>query len=388
MRCAASVLIALAILPSPLAAQGRGESGAFVVRLGRDTTAVERFTRTATLLEGEIVVRAPRTGLRRYRVDFGPTGAMTRAEVTVLRADNPAAPPTQRVVATFTRDSVVVETRRDTAVMRRLAVPAGASPVIAGPAASWVAFELLVARLRRERADSLAVPVYVIGAAAAGSWRVGRLGRDSVWLYDGNDTFHARVDRNGRIHGAIPLSGTQQFTVERVASADIAALAQAFAARDQLGQPLGQLSTRDTVRATVAGASLWVDYGRPAKRGRVIFGSTIVPWNQVWRTGANAATQLRTDRALEIQGVAIPAGTYTLWTIPSPGGWKLLFNRETGQWGTSHDPARDIAQLDLRVTTLPSVVERFTIGIAPEGAGGIMHLDWDTTRASLTFTVR
>ena len=86
--------------------------------------------------------------------------------------------------------------------------------------------------------------------------------------------------------------------------------------------------------------------------------------------------------------MAIPAGTYTLWTIPSPGGWKLLFNRQTGQWGTSHDPARDIAQLDLRVSTLPAVVERFTVSIVPDGAGGVMHLDWDTTRASFTFGIR
>lgn len=387
MRLSALSAVTLAAaLAAPLAAQ---ERGAFVIRLGRDTTAVERYTRSATRLEGDIVARAPRTTSRHYTVDYGPEGRVTRVEITVRPGAPADAPPSQRTVATFTRDSVAVEIRRDTAVTtRRALLPAGAVPVVAGPAASWTAFEQLVARLRRSRSDSLAVPMYGVGVTFAGSWSVKALGRDSVWLYDGNDVFHARVDRDGRIWGAVPLSGTQQFTVERVASVDIAALAASFAARDQQGQSLGQLSTRDTVRATVAGATLWVDYGRPAKRGRVIFGSTVVPWGQVWRTGANAATQFRTDRDLELGGVRLPAGFYTLWTIPSPTGWKLLINGQTGQWGTDHDAARDLFQLDMTLRTLPQPLERFTMSVEPSGQGGILKLQWDTTEASLPFTVR
>jgi hypothetical protein len=378
------------VLACAAARPAAAQQGAFVIRLGRDTTAVERFTRTATRLEGDGVYRQPRTTVRHYVVDFGSDGRPQRAELEV-RAGNAAAgaPPTQRVVATFTRDSVMVEIRRDTTVIRRrLAAPAGIVPVIAGAASSWVALELLSQRVRQTRSDSLGVPVYTLGANATGTWSVKPLGRDSVWLYDANDVFHARVDRDGHIVAAIPLSGTQQFTVERVASADVAALAAAFAARDQQGQALGALSTRDTVRASVAGAALWIDYGRPAKRGRVIFGSTIVPWGEVWRTGANAATQLRTDKALEIGGVLVPAGFYTLWTVPSPGGWKLLINSETGQWGTAHKSDRDVFQLDMSMSSLAQMVERFTISVAPNAQGGVLNLDWDTTRASIPFTVR
>ena len=143
------------------------------------------------------------------------------------------------------------------------------------------------------------------------------------------------------------------------------------------------------VRATAGGATLWIDYSRPAKRGRQIFGSTIVPWGEVWRTGANAATQFRTDKALDIGGVTLPAGFYTLWTIPSPqGGWKLLINSETGQWGTAHKPERDLYQLDMTTSALAQPVERFTISVVPSGQGGALQLDWDTTRATIPFTVR
>jgi len=108
----------------------------------------------------------------------------------------------------------------------------------------------------------------------------------------------------------------------------------------------------------------------------------------VWRTGANAATQFRTDKALEIGGIVVPAGFYTLWTIPSPSGWKLLINGETGQWGTAHKADRDLFQVDLTMSTLPQAVERFTISIVPSAQGGALNLDWDTVRASIPFTVR
>jgi len=370
--------------------QLQGAQSAYVVRLGRDTTGVERIARSAGRIEAEGLVRQPRTGIRHIVADYAADGRPTRVEVTLSALDSAGASTLlQRTVATFTRDSVVAEIRRDTSVVtRRLAAPPGILPVAGGAVSSWFGLDQLALRLKASRADSIAVPVYVIGAPQTGTWNARKLGRDSVWLYDGNDVFHARVDGDGHILGAIPLSGTQQFTVERVANADVQALARAFALRDARGNALGLLSPRDTVNATVAGAALWVDYGRPAKRGRVIFGSTIVPWGAVWRTGANAATQFRTDHALEMGGVTLPAGTYTLWTVPTQAGWQLLINSQTGQWGTEHDPARDIYRLDMRTATLPQSVERFTIAIQPEGEGGVLRFQWDTSEASMPFTVR
>ena len=138
--------------------------------------------------------------------------------------------------------------------------------------------------------------------------------------------------------------------------------------------------------AGAGGATLWVDYGRPGKRGREIFGN-VVPLGEVWRTGANAATQFRTDRALDFGGTVVPAGFYTLWTIPTATGWKLLVNSETGQWGTEHHADKDVFTLDMKASTLRQPVERFTISIEPSPTGGELRLDWDRTRASASFTV-
>ncbi|HYR08943.1 MAG TPA: DUF2911 domain-containing protein, partial [Longimicrobium sp.] len=102
-------------------------------------------------------------------------------------------------------------------------------------------------------------------------------------------------------------------------------------------QPQGQAqalpSPRDTTEARVADARIYVDYGRPSMRGRPIMGA-LVPYGQVWRTGANEATTLVTDRALRVGGTDVPAGTYTLYTLPGESAWQLIINRQTGQWGT------------------------------------------------------
>jgi len=109
----------------------------------------------------------------------------------------------------------------------------------------------------------------------------------------------------------------------------------------------------------------------------------VVPWNRVWRTGANAATQFVTPVDLEIGGARVPAGTYTLWTLPSPAGWKLIVNKQHGQWGTMYDVTQDLVRVDLQVETITAPVDKFTIALEPDAAGATLRLAWDTTRASV-----
>jgi hypothetical protein len=146
-------------------------------------------------------------------------------------------------------------------------------------------------------------------------------------------------------------------------------------------------SPRDSAVATLGGARVAVDYGRPYKRGRQIFGG-LVPYNAVWRTGANAATTLVTSQALRMGSTTVPAGTYTLYTLPTESAWTLIINRQTGQWGTEYNQGQDLARVPMRVTTVPTPVEQFTIAVEPNGQNaGVLAITWDTTRAELPFTV-
>ena len=380
------LLLATAPMVRPARAQTRPERAAFVVRLGVDTVSVERFSRTAARLEGEIATRSPRTVVRRFAAAVGPDGNVTRFEISAPRLGAPPdAPPAQRAVAVFGSDSIRIEIRSgDTVRTMAVAADAATLPLLLG---AFAPYELLTVAARRGGLDSVTVPTYALGSRATATVTVTRLGSDSVLLATPFTPFRVHVDREGRILGLHAPGSTQQLVLTRIPSADIAAIAAAWAARDAQGHPMGMLSPRDTVRTTAGGANLLVDYGRPSKRGREVFGN-VVPWGTVWRTGANAATQFRTDRDLVIGGVVVPAGSYTLWTLPALTGWQLIVNRQTGQWGTAYDPAQDFIRVPLVVTVLAQPVEMFTIAVDPQGAGGVLSFAWDRTRAQLSFTVR
>ena len=131
------------------------------------------------------------------------------------------------------------------------------------------------------------------------------------------------------------------------------------------------------------GQSVTIDYSSPRAKGRKIYGE-LVPFGQVWRTGANEATTLVTTADLNIGGTAVPAGTYTIFTVPNKDKWSLVISKKTGEWGTDYPgQANDLARVDMKVSALPSPVENFTISFEKAGNGANLNIDWETTRASL-----
>jgi hypothetical protein len=145
------------------------------------------------------------------------------------------------------------------------------------------------------------------------------------------------------------------------------------------------LSPRDSVSLALDTNTITVNYGRPSMRGRTIMGG-LVPWEKVWRTGANQATHLRTSFDLLMGGVPVPRGTYTLWTIPRPTGWTIILNKQTGQWGTLYDPRQDLARFDVGASAAEAVVDTFTISLLGAGrTGGLLRLAWERTMVSIPF---
>ena len=134
------------------------------------------------------------------------------------------------------------------------------------------------------------------------------------------------------------------------------------------------------------GKTVTIKYSRPSMRGRKIYGE-LVPYGKVWRTGANAATSLTTDTALDIGGTSVPAGNYTLYTVPGEKSWQLIVNKQTGQWGTKYDEGQDLARIPMKVSQLPSGLETFTISLDKSGAkSATLKLDWELTSATVNIT--
>ncbi|MBI5473197.1 MAG: DUF2911 domain-containing protein [Ignavibacteriae bacterium] len=145
------------------------------------------------------------------------------------------------------------------------------------------------------------------------------------------------------------------------------------------------LSPRDSVFCRIDTNVISVNYGRPSMRGRTIMGE-LVPWNAVWRTGANEATHLKTNFDMRLGGVPLTRGTYTLWTLPSPTGWKIIINKQTKQWGTKYDESQDFARFDAAVEQLETPVETLTIAFDVTGkTQGRLKLMWEKTLVWTTF---
>jgi hypothetical protein len=134
------------------------------------------------------------------------------------------------------------------------------------------------------------------------------------------------------------------------------------------------------------GHSIKVYYSSPRAKGRKIFGG-LVPYGEVWRTGANEATSFVTDEALSIGGKDVPAGSYTLFTIPNANKWTLIINKKTGEWGIPYKyESDDLARVDMEVSKTAAPVENFTISFHEMGKGCHMYLDWENTRATIEIT--
>jgi hypothetical protein len=370
-----------------LPAGAASESGAFVVRLGADTTAVERWTRTAvangTRLEGDVVNRAPIARTTHYVLDLDAAGRPTRAEITTRRPDGTPVPNQSRhTVYTFRGDSAFAELQMPDSVARlRVAAPGGAFPNVANSYAMW---EEARRAVRAAGRDSGAIRLWGGGPQVQELPMKVRNAQETIVTYFG-DPVAMHFDPQGRLFHIDGSKSTNKQEVQRVENVDVAAIARSFGARPAAGQP----SPRDTTRATVGAAQLLVDYGRPSVRGRTVWGGTLVPFDAIWRTGANASTTLVTSADLVVAGQPVPAGKYSLYTWPTAQGYQLVINKQTGQWGTDYDQAQDLMRVPLTVTPLSSPVEQFTIAIEPAGAaGGTLALRWADRQLAVPFTIK
>lgn len=161
------------------------------------------------------------------------------------------------------------------------------------------------------------------------------------------------------------------------------AVAASLAAASPCGAQQQRLSPPDSTKLNLAGRQLTIVYSSPSARGRVIYGG-LVPWGRVWRTGANEATSFRTEANLRIGDAEVPAGDYTLYSIPNPDDWTLIVNRQTGQWGTEYHEDMDLDRVEMKIEELDEPSERFRITLEATGPDeGRLVMEWEKTRVSV-----
>jgi hypothetical protein len=369
--------LGFALLPCSLAF---GQAPAYYAgRLGTDTLYLEVVRVTESRVEGVVVYRTPQLETLVYAVEL--EGGL---------------PSTWRVQAT--------------------AVQTGRQVTIDGRADGAIA-ELVVTRTGRAdtvRFGELRLPVFPYSPPTIGlyelitRWAV-RAGLDSVPLlfaFPGarrplpNAVVRVRSGvpappRGPGVSGAFDIGypgGFHRLEVDsagRVLRLDASATTTRLDFRSTIpfnpdsvvaawqGRAAGPLAPRDTVRAAIGSGEIVIDYGRPSKRGRTIFGG-LVPYGEVWRTGANAATHFSTPVDLLAGDSRIPAGRYTLFTIPDPERPTLIVNRQVGQWGTAYDPGKDLVRIPMTSRATTAAVERLTIRIQESGTTWRLVFEWDS----------
>ena len=140
-----------------------------------------------------------------------------------------------------------------------------------------------------------------------------------------------------------------------------------------------------TAKCELAGGkTVTIDYSSPRKKGRNVF-PDVVPYGKVWRTGANEATTFVTTGDVMVGGTHVPAGSYTLFTVPGKDKWTLIISKKTGEWGTDYPGEKeDLARVEMKAGTASAPVENFTISLEKAGNGCNLKLAWDTTTASVS----
>jgi len=139
--------------------------------------------------------------------------------------------------------------------------------------------------------------------------------------------------------------------------------------------------------AVIDGANIAIEYGRPALKGRTP-GKDVDPYEgKEWRTGADEQTTLITDKPLKFGTLSLPAGRYGLHTIPVSGTWQLIVSKREKGWGIPYPAGQDLGRAAMTMGKAPKADERLTISLEDNAKGGMLHIDWGTTRASIPFTV-
>lgn len=372
-------VVALAGLPLTSLALA-AQPASLVYRLGADTVAIETFTRTANRLVGEMVQRSGASVVRvQYDMTLASDGRPTAVSMKRLQGDGtpiPNTPPDVRF--RVTGDSIIREVVFADSTQRRAFAASGA--VVNFPTFIYAPTELLVG-LRKAGKNVDSIPALGMTGNTGFAGLVSA-GGDTLRMRGGAYAMLLRYDGSGKLQSVDGSNTTNKVTATRVNRAmDIATIARGM-------KPTGTLSTRDIARAGFGpGGIVLIDYGRPHVRERSVWGGTLVPFDSVWRTGANDATHLMTTRTLTMGDLVVPPGMYTLWTQHTRNGTFLIVNKGTGQWGTQYNASQDFGRVPMQIAATPSHVEEFTINIrTPAPNRGTIEMAWGPNVASVGFT--
>lgn len=353
------------------------KSSGFITKLGDDTLAVERFYKYGNKFKADVAVRTPRTVLIRYEGILSETGGLT--EMKEYRFDPISGFIGEgnlfRVV-TLKGDSIEIISNVSGEIKKSFMK--GDHDFIPFIEYTHWPFEIALNKTKGQVSDTATVPMLT-----------GRRMLNFSIIEVDEDTKIVKHPYRGEMvvnlteeQSLLTLDAgktTRKLFVERKENVDVASVAKTFMNVETKGKVFGALSVAVINNYEVNGVNFILEYGSPSKRGRQIFGG-IVKYGERWRTGANRATHIKFDKDIVIGDLKVPAGEYTLFSIPEEDGGTLIVNTQTGQNGRNYNPEYDFGRLALQKETLSTLVEDFTITVAESEQGARLNLAWGYTQ--------
>ncbi len=365
----------------------------FITTLGTDTIAVESVTREGNTVTSDETDRFPQVRVRHTVIQLNPDGSIQHLVMDIHTPGEPANGRELNVTADVTADKVHIVKTDGTGTLK-LDFATGGGIVEAHVPQMYSLYELYfaaglqhVAASKTGAGKPVAIRQFYIDREfdhfPLGSGRVTPLGGGKAeithdWL---SGTGEATMDSGNHLLRYSGARTTYKVEVSRLSRPpDIKSIAERFERVESKTGIVRQLSVRDTARAQIGNALFTVDYSRPLLRGRQLLGD-VIPYDRVWRTGANAAKQFTTSVPVQLAGLQVPAGTYTLWTAPHTGSVDLIVNKQTGQWGTEYNRALNLGTAKITSNVLTTPVEAFSISIVPvDTHRGTLIMEWGTFR--------
>lgn len=387
-------ILMLLVVLAACANQAPEERYGFVARLGNDTVSLESVARRGNHVVSDEVDRFPLVRQRHTEIDLDGDGRIKRLVMDIHTPSEPEDQRDRRVEVTVRGDAVRIS-KRDKTGTKNLSFDADGGIAMAHLPQMYSLYELYLATALKHGRDTKVeagkeiqmrqfyidrefdhFPLHRGWVRDLGD---GKADIRHDWLAGFGD---ATLDSSFSLLTYSGVRSTYQVNVTRVSQPpDARAIGERFAAAETKAGAK-QLSIRDTSRTNIGVAAMTVEYSRPLMRGRVLLGG-VIPYGQVWRTGANAATHFMTSAPIKLGELRLAAGAYTLWTVPREQGVDLIVNTETGQWGTGYNPGKNLGTTRLTSATLPNPVEMFTISIVPGESGrGELVLEWGSFRWS------
>lgn len=378
-------LIILALSIVAVSCQNQQSSISYLItKLGEDTLAIERFQISENEMKADVILRSPITSLKSYTLTWNEATniqSMNVTDHTLKRSFKEEGQTIQKIINKGDSLEVIYITNKGDRVSQ---LPNRENLI---PFIDMVHWPYEIAFKRAHLSPNDSIDQYMITGRRNSNFIIHRLDDISYSLrHPSRGVMQVTTSYEGELMSLDAKATTRKVKVERAFDLEFDKLANSLTQRDISGSTFGSLSPAVINKYHFADTYFQVSYGSPAKRGREIFGG-IVSYGERWRTGANRATHFKSSSDLTIQGKNLPAGEYTLFTIPEKDGGTLIINQQIGQNGRSYDEFQDIMRVEMSRSDYNYEIESFTITIDETDSGGRLGLKWDQTIYYIDFSI-